>query len=151
MGFWCCKQIAKFWGCFACPNSFHPPVESKISRSLLILFTIWTTIAFCNVVACLNESSGIRLLVLFREGNGMTCILYTVFISEWQLQYQTIMHQYCPYGLGDSWMAYTQCCYQNESLYHYQFRIVHEVWGTRERHIYTVLCRKQNQSSGIRL
>ena len=48
---------------------------------------------------------------MYREGNGMTCILYTVLISEWQLQYQTISTVHMVWET-----AYTQFCYQNESM-----------------------------------
>ena len=93
-----------------------------------------------NVVAYLNESSNIRLLVLYKEGKhkGMA---YTQ--CWYQNESSNIRPSVLYIGLGDSGltgMAYTKWCNQNELEYRYQLCAVHRVWGTREWHIqYTVL------------
>ena len=93
-----------------------------------------------NIVAYLNESSNIRLLVLYKEGKhkGMA---YTQ--CWYQNESSNIRPSVLYIGLGDSGltgMAYTKWCNQNELGYRYQLCAAHRVWGTREWHIqYTVL------------
>ena len=133
------SKLRSFGAALPVPTRFTHPLSLK-SVVHCWFYLQYELLAFCNVVACLNESSDIRLLVLYRESNGITCILYTVLISKWQLQYQTISWSVLSiWSRGQLNGIYTMLLSKWELKYHYQFRIVHEVWGTREWHIYTVL------------
>ena len=89
------------------------PVPTRFTHTLSVQSVVncWfhlqyePTIAFCNVAACLNESSDIRLLVLYRECNRMA---YTqCWYQNGSSNIRPSADQYCAYGLGDSWIAYT--------------------------------------------
>ena len=61
------EEIAKFQGFYVYPISFDAHVESTISHKLYSQSEMLQHFAM-NVVAYLNESSNIRLLVLYKEG-----------------------------------------------------------------------------------